>query len=425
MGRFADLLGVMQSTFRVGRAVIVASALTAQRTLTLPDRNVTLGTAADRDATTSATDTTSERLWRTNDLAKQTGPMDETDGSVLLRGAFGCGARIPTTYNSSNPLYITDFAAYRPTGVYLATGDGVSPASANAPPGSGNNQLLVSAWSSVSATQYFVIANSASAANKRAWIGNYYGTANYAWAELWHSGNLVVGTSGNAVGKLNTANTWSAAQAFTTITASAGSVIGNNQIGANALELGINASGDRPSFVDLHADDTNTDYSGRLLRNAGVNGTLDLLNVGTGATRLNSAGGPVQLLHQGNTRLATTAAGVDITGIVNSYGLSPLVTVSATSKTFALADAGTYQRFTAGSNATCTVPTNASVAYPIGSEIHIRRAANANLTIVPASGAVTIEAPSGGSLVLTKGMTVTLKKVGVDSWDLIGQTVAA
>lgn len=103
----------------------------------------------------------------------------------------------------------------------------------------------------------------------------------------------------------------------------------------------------------------------------------------------------------------------------------PGADISGTNVTLGLEHAWIYNRFISASAVTCTLPTNAAVPFPLWSEIHIRRSGNATLTIVPASGAVTIEAPSGGSLVLTKGMTVTLKKVGMDSWDLMGQTVAA
>lgn len=206
--------------------------------------------------------------------------------------------------------------------------------------------------------------------------------------------------------------------------AATNSTFGNTLIASDKIEINQNGTGDRNAYMDLHADDTNTDYSARIYRYAGVNGACGFHSYGTAGISINSVGGAVSLTYANSTKLATTSTGIDVTGIVNSYGLSPLVTVSATSKTFALADAGTYQRFTSGSATTCTVPTNASVAYPIGSEIHIRRAANANLTIVASSG-VTINAPSGGTLVLTNNMTCTLKKVATDTWDLIGQTVAA
>lgn len=95
---------------------------------------------------------------------------------------------------------------------------------------------------------------------------------------------------------------------------------------------------------------------------------------------------------------------------------------TATTRTLALADAWNYVRPGTTSAITLTVPTNASVAFEIGTEITVR--ALGNVTLAAASG-VTLNAPSGGTLSMTARMTVTLKKVATDVWDVIGQTVAA
>lgn len=83
-----------------------------------------------------------------------------------------------------------------------------------------------------------------------------------------------------------------------------------------------------------------------------------------------------------------------------------------------------YCRLTAPSATTFTIPANSSQPIQIGAEVTLRRAANANLTIVAASGVV-INPPAGGTLVMTQNMTATLKKVALNEWDLIGQTVPA
>ncbi|RMH96317.1 hypothetical protein EA795_20485, partial [Stutzerimonas nitrititolerans] len=95
---------------------------------------------------------------------------------------------------------------------------------------------------------------------------------------------------------------------------------------------------------------------------------------------------------------------------------------TATTRTLSLADAWNYVRPGTTSAITLTVPTNASVAFDIGTEITVR--ALGNVTLAAASGA-TLNAPSGGTLSMTARMTVTLKKVGTNEWDVIGQTVAA
>jgi len=100
---------------------------------------------------------------------------------------------------------------------------------------------------------------------------------------------------------------------------------------------------------------------------------------------------------------------------------SSIVTL-ATSRTLALTDAWNYVRPGTTSAITQTVPSNASVAFDIGTEITVR--ALGNVTLASASG-VTLNAPSGGTLSMTARMTVTLKKVATNEWDVIGQTVAA
>lgn len=101
---------------------------------------------------------------------------------------------------------------------------------------------------------------------------------------------------------------------------------------------------------------------------------------------------------------------------------SPVVTDATTARTAALTDNGTYIRFTNASAATLTIPPQSSVAWGATVEIHVRRSAAGNLTLTPGSG-VTLNAPSGATLVMTNNMTVTLKRVASDVWDVLGQTV--
>jgi hypothetical protein len=101
-----------------------------------------------------------------------------------------------------------------------------------------------------------------------------------------------------------------------------------------------------------------------------------------------------------------------------------VVAKSATAQTSLLADAGQYLRFTNTGASTYTIAPQSSVAWADNAEITIRRAAAANLTIAAGTG-VTLNAPSGGTLVLTNNMTVSLKRAASNVWDVIGQTVPA
>lgn len=127
-----------------------------------------------------------------------------------------------------------------------------------------------------------------------------------------------------------------------------------------------------------------------------------------------------------NVTLSYNDAGSQLTINVSTPAAAPAVVITdaTTARTSVLADASEYLRFTNAAATTYTVQPQASVAWPADAEVHIRRAAAANLTLTPGAG-VTLNAPSGGTLVMTNAMSVTLKRVGADVWDVIGQTVAA
>lgn len=84
--------------------------------------------------------------------------------------------------------------------------------------------------------------------------------------------------------------------------------------------------------------------------------------------------------------------------------------------TLALTEAGVYIRSTAASAITCTVPTNASVAFPIKTVITIRQAAAGQVTCTPASG-VTL---NGWTKTQEIHKSLQLIKVDTDTWDIEG-----
>lgn len=85
-------------------------------------------------------------------------------------------------------------------------------------------------------------------------------------------------------------------------------------------------------------------------------------------------------------------------------------------------DAGHYIRMTDATTKVVNIATEATTALPDDGEWNIRNAGAGDLTITPAGG-VTVNLPAGGTLVLETGMTVTLKRVAADVFDLLGQTV--
>lgn len=101
---------------------------------------------------------------------------------------------------------------------------------------------------------------------------------------------------------------------------------------------------------------------------------------------------------------------------------SQLVQINAqtgTTYTLVLADGGKAVEVTNAAAIVVTVPTNATVAFPIGTVIEIAQLGAGQITITPASG-VTIQ--SAGSLTKTRVTlsAASLRKRATDTWLLVG-----
>ena len=95
---------------------------------------------------------------------------------------------------------------------------------------------------------------------------------------------------------------------------------------------------------------------------------------------------------------------------------------SGTTYTLVLGDAGKIVEVSNASAITLTIPTNASVAYPVGTQITI---------LQTGAGQITVAAPSGGTLNATPGTklraqwsSATLLKRATDTWVLMGDLTA-
>lgn len=114
-----------------------------------------------------------------------------------------------------------------------------------------------------------------------------------------------------------------------------------------------------------------------------------------------------------------------------TFGVLPLTDGVANSRvfeqnstTYNLADLinGTYNYFSNASAVTLTVQLNATAAIPANAEYEIEARGAGGLTIVAGSG-VTIIPPKGGSLILSQGDFVKIKRTNLDEFKLIGTTV--
>ncbi len=89
------------------------------------------------------------------------------------------------------------------------------------------------------------------------------------------------------------------------------------------VEIGAGASGDRGAFIELHGDDTYTDWGLRLVRSAGANGISILAHRGTGALRLTTNEAAAIEFYTSNTLRHTIASnGAELHG-GTSFPASP------------------------------------------------------------------------------------------------------
>lgn len=92
-----------------------------------------------------------------------------------------------------------------------------------------------------------------------------------------------------------------------------------------------------------------------------------------------------------------------------------------TSYTLQLSDRGLWIIFTSSSNVTVTIPTNATAAFAIDTEIIIVRGGTGEVTIAPAGGVTALSAGNRLRISEQHG-AVILKKRGTDTWRVVGGT---
>lgn len=100
-------------------------------------------------------------------------------------------------------------------------------------------------------------------------------------------------------------------------------------------------------------------------------------------------------------------------------GVTGITTSTLTAFTPALSDAGKTVIITNTSAIAVTVPTNASVAYVVGTVITIIQGGAGQITVSGDSG-VTVDAYDSGNKTAGEHAAVSLLKYGTDTWKLIG-----
>jgi hypothetical protein len=104
----------------------------------------------------------------------------------------------------------------------------------------------------------------------------------------------------------------------------------------------------------------------------------------------------------------------DSTGKVNERFVTVprYVNETTTARTLALSDANAFIAVTVAGAATITVPTNASVAFPVGTVITIFAQGAGGVTISPVSGTVTIT----GTATAAQNICRKIIKTGENTW---------
>lgn len=115
-----------------------------------------------------------------------------------------------------------------------------------------------------------------------------------------------------------------------------------------------------------------------------------------------------------------TTDGTDI-----SWGtiVPPSEVVTTGSKTLALTDAGTFQRCTSASATVITIPTNATVAFPVNTEIEFFQQGAGEVSFTPAGG-VTIQSEDNHLKLNKQFSGGALRKIATDIWSLVGSLKA-
>ena len=113
--------------------------------------------------------------------------------------------------------------------------------------------------------------------------------------------------------------------------------------------------------------------------------------------------------------------GNNITGNPAIDGRRAIITEATTTKTLALIDSGDFIVTTSASPTTITIPTNASVAFTVGTEIDFIQKGAGELTISGDTG-VTLNGVSAGSTAITAQWGgATIKKIDINEWIIVGK----
>ncbi len=103
-------------------------------------------------------------------------------------------------------------------------------------------------------------------------------------------------------------------------------------------------------------------------------------------------------------------------------GTRVTISYQTASYTLTLADAGRAVEINTSGGSTLTIPTNTSVAFPIGTVIEITQIGAGSITIAPASG-VTLQSAGGLLETRVQYSTASIRKRATNTWLVVGDLV--
>tara|TARA_R110001592_G_scaffold99985_1_gene284249 strand:+ start:588 stop:1172 length:585 start_codon:yes stop_codon:yes gene_type:complete len=165
------------------------------------------------------------------------------------------------------------------------------------------------------------------------------------------------------------------------------------------------------AFIGIDAYDIF--LSGSFNMTGSINGAPTIINSLTASNSITSSYSTTSSHAQSGKG---TFSGSFIGEVTNVY--RPVLTASINPFTASDATAGAYYR--AGGNVTCSIFITASVACTIGSEFEFFQTSSAGNVLFKTGSGVTLNSKSGKLKLVGQFSAATLKYVGSNKWDLIG-----
>lgn len=182
-----------------------------------------------------------------------------------------------------------------------------------------------------------------------------------------------------------------------------------------------NYPGALDSLPTSHVDNVN-----EAIHASTMNDDADAINKIELELGINPSGGftdVVTRLNASDAELGTNPGGVytDVTTRLNTLETIVFNTQSGSTYTLVLADASLCVTLTNATSCTVTVPANANVAFPSGTQIMLRQAVSAGTVTIAAAGGVTVTNPFASLALAGPGAQAILLKIGTNSWTLNGE----